>query len=253
MENAALASQKRRETYPHPGCRLNMRSLTRKLLATWIAGLLALLPLLLTVSLLAWAANLVHRYVGPGSLIGRLIALLGQPFLDQPVLDYLFGALVVILLIFPLGGLVRSTLTQPLVEMVGKLIARIPLVGSLYSLAERFTGLLEQKKDADIGAMSPVWCIFGGDGVAVLALRPIPDSILIEGREYAAVLVPTAPVPIGGGLLYVPVEWVRPANIGVDKLSSIYFSMGIVPPPGTLKASQSGPLEIRPEVIIPGP
>jgi uncharacterized membrane protein len=38
-------------------------------------------------------------------------------------------------------------------------------------------------------------------------------------------------VPFGGALLYVPVTWVRPARIGVDKMTAIYVSMGITPPP----------------------
>jgi uncharacterized membrane protein len=37
-------------------------------------------------------------------------------------------------------------------------------------------------------------------------------------------------VPFGGALLYVPAGWVRPANIGVEKLTAIYFSMGLTPP-----------------------
>lgn len=36
---------------------------------------------------------------------------------------------------------------------------------------------------------------------------------------------------MGGGLLYVPVEWVKPAQIGMDTFTSIYMSMGITPPP----------------------
>jgi uncharacterized membrane protein len=44
-------------------------------------------------------------------------------------------------------------------------------------------------------------------------------------------LIPTAPVPIGGALIYVPTEWVRPADIGVEKLSAVYVSMGITAPP----------------------
>ena len=210
------------------------------LLTTWIAGLLALLPLILTVSLLAWVANLVRTYLGPESQAGRFLAVFGQPFVDHPSLEYLAGALLLVIVIYPLGVAVQSRLHKPLTHFVENAVRRIPVVGSLYNLTGRFVGLLDQQKDADIAAMSPVWCIFGGDGVAVLALRPIPDSIDIEGREYLAVLVPTAPVPIGGGLLYVPKEWIRPANIGVDKLTSIYFSMGIIPPPSLLKAAQAG-------------
>ena len=64
----------------------------------------------------------------------------------------------------------------------------------------------------------------------MLGLAPSHDPVEIEGRQYFAVLVPTAPVPIGGGLLYVPVEWVKPANMGIDKLTEIYVSMGLTPP-----------------------
>ena len=40
-------------------------------------------------------------------------------------------------------------------------------------------------------------------------------------------MVPTAPVPVGGGLLYVREDWVTPADVGMDGLTSIYVSMGV--------------------------
>ncbi len=206
----------------------------QKLVGTWLAGLLALLPLFLTLSLLAWVVNLIHVYLGPNSPAGRFFSWVGQPFTNHPVLEYLAGTVLLILIIYPLGIAVQSSLKKPLAAFVDRTVRRIPVVGSLYSLADRFVGLLDQKQDADIGAMSPVWCFFGGDGVAVLALLPNPAPVDLEGRAYLAVLVPTAPVPIGGGLLYVPAEWVRPAQIGADTLSSIYLSMGIVAPPPLL-------------------
>ena len=207
----------------------------QKLLGTWLAGLLALLPLVLTLSLLAWIVNVIHVYLGPNSPAGRLFSLFGQPFTNHPALEYLAGSALLVLVIYPLGLAVRSSLTKPLTAFVDRTVRRIPVVGSLYSLVDRFVGLVDQKQDADIAAMSPVWCFFGGDGVAVLALLPNPVPVQLEGRAYLAVLVPTAPVPIGGGLLYVPAEWVRPAQIGVDTLTSVYISMGIVAPPSLLK------------------
>ena len=78
--------------------------------------------------------------------------------------------------------------------------------------------------------MGAVWCFFGGKGAAVLALAPSREPVLIDGGLYVAVLIPTAPVPIGGALLYVPTDWVRPANIGIDRLTAVYMSMGITPP-----------------------
>ncbi len=41
------------------------------LLTTWLAGLLVMLPLVLTLALLAWVVSLLNRFVGPSSLIGR--------------------------------------------------------------------------------------------------------------------------------------------------------------------------------------
>jgi hypothetical protein len=52
---------------------------------------------------------------------------------------------------------------------------------------------------------------FGFD--AAMSAQPIE----IGGRRSFGVLVPTAPVPFGGALIYVPVEWVRPADFGVEQ------------------------------------
>jgi uncharacterized membrane protein len=79
--------------------------------------------------------------------------------------------------------------------------------------------------------MSPVWCFFGGEGgAAVLALMPSSKPVVIGGEEYVGVLVPSAPVPLGGALVYVPRRWVKPAEGGVDELMSVYVSMGVTPP-----------------------
>jgi uncharacterized membrane protein len=79
--------------------------------------------------------------------------------------------------------------------------------------------------------MSPVWCFFGGEGgAAVLGLLPMPKPIMIGDQPYHVVLVPPAPVPVGGCLVDVPVKWVKPADFGVDALISIYVSMGVTWP-----------------------
>lgn len=199
--------------------------------ATWIAGLLVLLPLAVTALVLAWTFNLVNSVLGPGSVAGSFFAALGYPFASHPGLAYVVGALVLVAAIWLLGIVARSGLERPLRALVDRTLRRIPVVGGVYNVADRFVGLLDQQQGADIGAMSPVWCFFGGEGAAVLGLAPSADPIEIDGRSYYAVLVPTAPVPFGGALLYVPAEWVRPAKIGVDKLTAVYMSMGITPPP----------------------
>lgn len=198
--------------------------------ATLLAGLLILLPIALTLIVLGWVVSLIYQFIGPGSLIGRLFAAIGYPFSSNPALAYLVGTLVLVAITYLLGLLARFGWEGHFRALADRTVRRIPLIGSLYGLADRFVGLLDQKQGADIGAMSPVWCFFGDNAVAVLALAPSPEPVQIDGRSYVAVLIPTAPVPFGGALLYVPAESVRPADIGVDRLTAIYVSMGITPP-----------------------
>ncbi len=205
---------------------------------TFLAGLLVLLPLALTAVVLAWVFSWVNSLLGPGSLAGSLFSTLGYSFSSNPGLAYVVGALLLFAAIWLLGLLVRSGLQRPLRALTDRTVRRIPIVGSVYNVADRFVGLLDQEGHADIGAMSPVWCFFGNEGAAVLALSPSPNPVDIDGTAYRAVLIPTAPVPFGGALLYVPVGWVRPAKIGVDKLTAIYVSMGITPPPSSPTASR---------------
>jgi len=202
-------------------------------LARLVAGFLALLPLALTVALVAWLASFVAAFVGPGSTAGGLFAKVGFAFVTHPVSAYALGIFILLAAIYVLGMIVRSRLKDHLGSILRALIGPIPVVGQLYDLAGKFVALLDRKDKADLGAMTPVWCFFGGEGgAAVLGLMPSPEPVVLSGKAYRAVLIPTAPVPFGGGLVYVPQEWVRPAGIGVDGLTSTYVSMGISAPPG---------------------
>jgi uncharacterized membrane protein len=202
----------------------------KSLTTTWLTGLLTVLPLVLTLVLVGWIVGTLNRFLGPSSLFGRSFTVFGDWFAAHPLLAYLFGTLLMVVLVYFLGLLVQSRLKKPFAALVDNTLRRIPLLGSVYNLAERFVSVIGDRQEADIAAMSPVWCFFGGDGVAVLGLLPNPEPQAIHGRMYFTVLVPTAPIPIGGGLLYVPVEWVKPAEFGIDTLTSVYLSMGITPP-----------------------
>jgi uncharacterized membrane protein len=64
----------------------------------------------------------------------------------------------------------------------------------------------------------------------VLGLLSSPEPVHVGGHSYLAVLVPTAPVPVGGGLIFVPAAWVTPAEVGIETMTSIYVSMGVTAP-----------------------
>lgn len=204
-------------------------------LRVFVAGLMAALPLLLTVALLWWTFDFINGYVGPASRIGRAVASLGLGVAGSEVLGYAIGLATLVAGIFGLGLLVEFGVKRGLAVAVHELLERIPLVGKLYGLLKRMVDLFGQSDDDGLKSMSAVWCHFGGPGgvdepprAAVLALLSTPDPVMIDGRAYLGVIVPTAPVPIGGGLLYLPAEWVSPAEgVGAEALTSIYVSMGV--------------------------
>ena len=198
---------------------------------TFIAGFLVVLPLAVTVTVIVWVGTFIYAYLGPDSAIGRILTSIGFNFSSSPAAAYALGAVVVIGLVYMLGILVESRLESRVRRLIDSLVEHIPLVSSLYDVTKRFIAIVDRKNQEGLKSMSPVWCFFGGEGgAAVLGLLPMPKPILIGEHQYHVVLVPSAPVPVGGCLVYVPVQWVKPAEFGVEALMSIYVSMGVVSP-----------------------
>jgi uncharacterized membrane protein len=198
---------------------------------TFIAGFLVLLPLAVTITVIVWVGSFIYAYLGPNGAIGRILISIGFNFSDSPAVAYTLGAVVVVGLIYILGLAVESRLESRVRRLIDSLMERIPFVGNLYDVTKRFVAIMDRKDQDGLKSMSPVWCFFGGDGgAAVLGLLPMPKPIMIAGERYHVILVPSAPVPVGGALIYVPAAWVKPANIGVESLMSIYVSMGVTSP-----------------------
>lgn len=205
-----------------------MRLTRHRIVRTFLAGLIAALPLAATALIIVWAVRLLYEWVGPGSLLGRLLVAIGVGITGSELVGYLLGVVMVLLGIFGLGLLVRTRVRHVVADLVNTVMQRIPLVRNIYDLVKKFVDLLAQRDASGMRSMHPVWLHFGGvGGAAVLGLLSTPEPVRVGEASYLAVLVPTAPVPVGGGLLYVPSDWVTPAEVGMDGLTSIYVSMGI--------------------------
>lgn len=205
-----------------------MKRSLRQLTRTFVTGLLAALPLFVTAAVFIWLGRLLYAWLGPSSLVGQLFVGLGIGLSGSVMLGYVLGAFIIVLGVFALGLLVEAELQRGLARLVNAVVRRIPLVRNVYDLIRRFVDMLSQGEEDGLKTMSPVWCRFGDSGgVKVLALLSSPDPVEIDGQPHLAVLVPTAPVPVGGGLLYVREDWVTPAEVGMDGLTSIYVSMGV--------------------------
>ena len=210
-----------------------------RILRIFLSGVLALLPIVVTVVVTAWLARLVADYAGPGSFFGDLITSLGLNISPVSRTAYFIGLGIILGVIFLLGLLVESGLRSWISNSFDWFMMRIPLVSNVYDLSKRFVAIMDRSEGDTLKGMRPVWCFFGGEGnAAVLALMPSHEPVAIGEHSYVPVLVPSAPVPLGGALIYVPEDWVKPAEGGVERLMNVYVSMGVTPPvgkPGTAK------------------
>jgi uncharacterized membrane protein len=216
--------------------RINLKHPVRTLLT----GLLALLPLAATLLLLGWVLRFLSSYLGPGSAVGQLLTSVGLGVTESELVGYLLGLLLVVVLVYVFGLLVEAGLQRGMARLFDAVVQRIPVVRTVYDVAQKLVALFAKKEGDDAKSMAPVWLYFGGKktgggddskdaktGTAVLGFLSTPQPVLIGGQPYLGVLVPTAPVPVGGGLLYVPPDWVEAADIGMEAVTSIYVSMGV--------------------------
>ncbi len=208
-----------------------IRTVFRRIASCFLAGLLTIMPLVLTVAIVVWVAAFIEGFIGPSTMLGRALGSVGLKFASNQTVAYVVGWGFVLATIFILGLVVETGAKRIILRLVDAVVRKIPLIGSVYGTSKQLVEMFDTKEKSDLKAMSVVFCCFGNEGgPSVLALMPSPERFNIDGRDYHVVIIPTAPVPFGGGLLFMPVEAVKPTEMSVDGLMSIYVSMGVTTP-----------------------
>jgi uncharacterized membrane protein len=219
-----------------------LHNLLRRAAQVFLAGVLTILPVAITVAIIAWVVGFIRQFVGLDTPVGHFLERFGLRFVSDNALAYLIGVVLVLAIIFALGVVVESgarTLIQRLLDAV---LQRIPIIGSVYGTSKQIVSMFDQKDTDALKGMQVVFCYFGKEtGAGFLALLVSPERYRINSRDYQIIIVPTAPVPIGGGLLFVPAEAVQPTDLSAEGLMSIYVSMGITASQFLAKASRNAP------------
>jgi uncharacterized membrane protein len=205
--------------------------LFNRVLRYFVAGVFAILPVVVTVAVVVWVARFVQQFVGSDALLGRMLGAVGFRFSSDTTIAYIVGWSVVLLVIMVVGVFVEAGARGFVQRTFDALLGRLPLVGGIYGTSKQLVAMLDRTSDKQLTGMRPVFCYFGKErGCGVLALLVSPEVFPIDGREFMLVIVPSVPIPMSGGLLFVPADSVRPADISVESLMSIYVSMGVNAP-----------------------
>ena len=206
-----------------------------------LTGLLTFIPL--------WVTWLVFKFVlGVLADIGAPLvdALLGALTLVAPhaatVLGVRWVAFVVALAItlcalYVVGALANRVIGQRVIGAFDALLARIPVVQTIYGGTKKLMAVLQNKPS---GVQRVVLVEFPRRGMRVVGFV---TRVMVEehtGREMAAVFIPTTPNPTGGYLEVVPLDELTPTDWTMDQAMAFIISGGAVAPETLPPAPRGG-------------
>ena len=235
-------------------------SLWRKsVVTTFLAGLVVLLPVVLTILIIAWIVDFLRGQLGPGTFLGDIL-LRGGATITGPGYDtlaFFLGVLIALVGIWFLGVIARSQAQEGISRFIDRIFTQMPIIRTIYNPVARVVRLTTDKS-TDFSGMSVVACRFAGVETDVLALLANPEVYVIGGERRRMVYLPAAPVPMSGGLLLVAESAIMPVpEMKVDDLLRVYFSLGALATdsmPASLKDVAKPSARIAPpskEIVLP--
>ena len=176
-------------------------SLLRRLVRFFVAGVLALLPVVVTVAVVVWVVEYLQYLCGPETLVGKQLTAIGLRIGKDSAAPYFVGWFAVIVVVFAVGLFVELGAKKWFGQTIESMFKRVPLVGSIYSTSRQMIGMIGPGDNDAMKGMTPVFCSFGRDQPSnVLALLVSPERYQLHEQDYLIVIIPTAPVPFGGEL-----------------------------------------------------
>jgi uncharacterized membrane protein len=202
----------------------------RSFFTTFFAGLLAMLPLIVTLGVVGFIVGKLNAWVGPESAFGRSIGQLASKVgLPSSTLVYVLSLLSVILLVWLLGLYVRRFTARRIGAGITAIMGRIPFINKIYSSTDQVIALLTRREGDAAAALSHVVMARIGNA-RVLGMLSSPEPVLVDGTPHYIVFLPSTPVPASGQNILVPVEDVVPMDISVEEMTKILISLGSLGP-----------------------
>jgi uncharacterized membrane protein len=198
-------------------------------ISTFLAGLFALLPVLITIGIMAWGAGLFREWAGPESTVGKALSQLGLNFVTNPTIASAIGWVAVLLLVWLLGVLLKSAGKKRIERTFHAAMTRIPLLNILYNPVAQVVEMLQRDPSDNLKGMKVVYCAIAGEGTAgFLGLLASDQLYRFHNQECQIVYVPTSPLPMSGLVVFAPADSVQTVEMQVDDLMKICFSIGVM-------------------------
>ncbi|MDP3425275.1 MAG: DUF502 domain-containing protein [Burkholderiaceae bacterium] len=204
-------------------------------LRKWLlSGLLVLVPLIITLSVLEWVI----------STLDQTLNILPAAWMPERWLGWRvpgLGVLFALAVVLSIGAFASNFVGNKLVNWWHALLHRIPVVRSIYSGVKQVSDtLFSEKGNAFRKAVLVQWPHEGSWTIAFLTGRPAGEVAGLLPLDCVSVYVPTTPNPTGGYFVMLRRADCVELAMTVDEALTYVVSMGVIVPGSALKPGKSG-------------
>ncbi|MCK4307385.1 DUF502 domain-containing protein [candidate division WOR-3 bacterium] len=188
----------------------------------FITGVVALLPIGLTV-FVVWFS--VIRIGGLLEVVFKRIPELSS--LPSPVIS-LIGFSTLVLIVYIIGVITSSYVGKRVLKFGEDLIAKVPLIRTLYISVRKFTNAIFIDKSAFEKA---VVIEYPRKGIYTMGFMTNESDWEIDGKKgNVNVFIPTSPNPTSGYYIIIPRSEIRETELSIDAALRTIISGGVILP-----------------------
>lgn len=199
------------------------------IVSTFLSGLFAILPIVITVAIIGWVVAYLQTLLGPASQLGGALESVGLQFATDKITALVIGWVFVLSGIWLLGLLTKSMARNRILGALDRAIHHIPVVKGIYSTTSQLVGMLRKDERSELKGMSVVFCAFGDQpGGGFLGLMATPDVYRFDNQDYHLVYAPMAPLPMWGGIVFISADKVVKLDMSPEQAMRICLSLGIL-------------------------
>jgi len=194
--------------------------------ATFISGLLAILPVGATVYIIWFLYRLVDGLVGKNTPFGMTI----ERALGRWIPG--LGFYVTIIIIILIGVITRNVFGRTLHYYFERIFLAVPGIRKMYGTLKEFTNAVLNRQSST-AFKQVVMFEYPRPGINVIGLVTNEELGKLQdltGEECVLVYTPTAPNPLSGYMLIIPKRMITPVDISVEDALSMAISSGSVLP-----------------------
>lgn len=211
----------------------------KKFKAYFYTGLIALLPIVLTVYIFNWIVGIMMSLLG-NSFVTIIIKNILLVFVEEGDMDYYFQLLVYFISLVTMiigtclvGFTLKIVFFAKIIKKAKELFIKIPLIKQVYTTISQIIEVAVS--DREKSYQKVVMVEYPRKGIYSIGFLTLEDNFLIGsaiGREEKVynVFIPTSPNPTSGMFIVVPESEVKILDIKIDDAIKLIISGGVILP-----------------------